>query len=267
MKAFAFDSIEKYTRFSDFRNIKKSLCNKPWQAFSESGDKETYTFMPNGTLIITINGKSLKGMWQCNQKFRTLVISSKTQSHTFNIAYYDSTLLAMHIERSSEYVFLINTGNDVFFSPKIYSDIISYLRKKEAVEEAEISKLADDPNSILSHYSIDIANKVIERRQHKAIKSEASDFYKNINRKYRHYGKIAVFIICILIYTIYFFHNYTSLRMPLGEAVIDALFYGTIINLIVCALCLNLFIAKALTHIHIYLWKMKNPQERIGDYL
>lgn len=267
MKTFAFDSLEKYSRFSDFRNIKKSLCNKPWQAFSDADSKETYTFMPNGTLIIAIDGNSLKSTWQYDPKSRYLTITGKAKSHVFRIVYYDNALLAIHIEGSSEYAFFINTGNEVFFSPKIYSDIITYLRQKEIAEDTKVIKLANDFNFNPSQCGKAFANKVAQKREQQTIKSEASIFRKRIYNRYRSCGKIAVKIICCLVYIIYFCYNYFSSGLTLGEAVIDALFYGTIINLLVCALCINLLIAKVATAIHLFIWKKRNPKEKICKYL
>ena len=148
MKTFTFDSLERYSRFSDFRNIKKLICNKPWRAFTEDAEQETYTFMPNGNVMIAYQGKSLKGAWAYDPKAKSITLSSKSQDHRFSIVFFDTALMAMRVDGDTKFAFLVNTSNDKFFQPQRYTDIIGYFRNMEEAEDKDVASAAINPDAI-----------------------------------------------------------------------------------------------------------------------
>ena len=114
MKTFAFDSIERYSRFSETRNLKKLICNKEWRAFTEDEEKESYTFMPNGTVMIMHNSVTLKGSWTLDQKNRLFTIEGKNSKHRFAMIFISKEVMVLNPSGDSCYSFLINENTDKF---------------------------------------------------------------------------------------------------------------------------------------------------------
>lgn len=50
MKTFILDTLNKYKHISKGLDAKAILCNKSWQVFNNSGEKEIYIFQENSSL-------------------------------------------------------------------------------------------------------------------------------------------------------------------------------------------------------------------------
>lgn len=267
MKTFTFDSLERYSRFSDFRNIKKLICNKPWRAFTEDAEQETYTFMPNGNVMIAYQGKSLKGAWAYDAKAKSITLSSKSQDHRFSIVFFDTAMMAMRIDGDTKFAFLVNTSNDKFFQPQRYTDIIGYFRNMEEAEDKDVASAAINPDAITSHRSPEFQQKVEQIRTERRLQDEAEELRQQLTKDNRRYGKTVVVTIVIIVYVIYFTLNYFTKGMSFGEAIIDALTYGTIINVVVCLLCINILVEKLLNLLCIRTWKRMHTNDLRNKHL
>ncbi|MGN0214878.1 MAG: hypothetical protein ACI4AH_08750 [Muribaculaceae bacterium] len=267
MKTFAFDSIERFQRFSDLRNIKKTICNKPWQAFSDDANAETYTFMVNGNVMITLKGNTLKGSWDINTKAAEITLSGSNNSHKFRIVYFDKVLLALQPIGGKDFSFLINKSNDIFFEPKIYTDIIKYLRQKEADEDKQAIAVANSNNEPTESQPEEFKQKVKQIKQQNDLRLKAQQLYSDLNARNSHYGVMVVIAICTIIYLLLFAFNYWSTGLSLAESIINSLFYGTIINVLVSLLCINKLVAKILELFKIWRWKHSHPDDSRNKFL
>lgn len=137
MKTFLFDTFNRYKRFSESLDVKIVLCNKAWFVFNNSGLRETYIFQENGKLKISLNGKVTHATWEYIPVNKSLIISGNEQSYMVHAAYVDNILLALQIDGTKEYAFLIDENNKQDFLPQSYNDIKRYFQIKE---EKQIQK-------------------------------------------------------------------------------------------------------------------------------
>lgn len=270
MKTFTFDSLERYNRFSEYRNIKKSICNKPWVAFSEDVEGETYTFMGNGVVMIALNGNTLKGSWQIDTKTSVLSLTGSNSCHRFAIAFFDRVLLALQPQgenHNQQYSFLVNKSNDKFFEPRHYTDIVAYLRSKEQDEDRQASILANGGDVASASVNDALKQKVEQIKQANELQSQAIELKQQLNRRNKHYGWLAVVGICTAVYAALFIFDYLKTGLPVSEAIINSLFYGTIINVPVSLLCINRLVAMLLEFVNIKRWKHAHPNDSRNRFL
>lgn len=267
MKTFAFDSIERYSRFSETRQVKKLLCNKTWRAFIEDNDKDRdnesddYTFMPNGTVMIAHKQSTYKASWTTDSKNKVLTITGKNTAHQFTIIFFSKEMLVINPDGASGYVFLINLNNDKFFKPRFYPDLIAYFRqfdKDLATQNEQANKQAavSEP-----------ANDVAETAEQQQLYDDAADLRAEITSGNRQLGNKVLIAVIVLIYVAAFIYNLFGVGMPFSQALIDALFYGTIITALVTLLFINRIVRRLLDAIDIRKWKKANPDDPRNPYL
>lgn len=142
MRTFIFDAINRYKRYSENLEVKIAICNKSWWVFNDSGEKELYIFLDDGTLYITLNGRVTLGTWKYLSANSSLIISGNGQSYMVHAAYMDNTVFALQVDGTNEYAFLIEEDNRQKFLPKTFSDVESYfhLKEKKVIKQQELSK-------------------------------------------------------------------------------------------------------------------------------
>lgn len=77
MKAFIFDLANKLQRTSNSLDTKATLCNKTWRVFTDTGEKEVYIFMEDGTLVKSLNGIVEMATWKYIPANQSLVLTGK----------------------------------------------------------------------------------------------------------------------------------------------------------------------------------------------
>lgn len=268
MKTFAFDSIERYSRFSETRNLKKLICNKEWRAFSEDEEKESYTFMPNGTVMIAHNTTSLKGSWELDTKNRLFTIEGKNNKHRFTITFISKEVMVLNPAGDSNYSFLINENNDKFFKPRFYPDLINYFRQKDIEEDKDAELAAIGQKPVAESESTAFKQKVASRQEainEQQQKDAAEDLLEQITDGNSQYGTRVVLYIFAAIYLIVLIYN--LFKLPVAQAVLDTITYGTIINLVVALLFINKLVEKVLDTLAIKRWKRAHPNDPRNKYL
>ena len=142
MKTFLFNSFNRFRKYSKeldtMAEIRKCLCDKAWQVFNNSGDKEVYIFQEDGRLIISINGVITKGSWEYLSVNNSIAISASNQEYMVHPAFLDNILFALQVDGTETYAFLIDQKNAQNFAPKSLDDLHGYFRLKEqkGIEEA-----------------------------------------------------------------------------------------------------------------------------------
>jgi hypothetical protein len=118
-------------------DVKATLCNKPWQVFNDSGEKELYIFQEDGTLLITYSGRVTHSTWQYIAANKSIVISAGQQSYMVHPAFMDNVLFALQVDGTNECAFLIDENNAQSFAPRSYTALMGYFEEKErrALEE------------------------------------------------------------------------------------------------------------------------------------
>lgn len=249
MKTFLFDTFNRYKRLSESLDVQTALCNKTWFVFNNSGEKEIYIFQEKGKLLISLNGKVTYATWEYIPTNKSLIISGNNQSYMVHAAYVDNTLLALNIDGTNEYAFLINENNKQNFLPQSYNDIKYYFQAKERIQiENKKQKQKKEKR-----------NKEIEEWRDKELNllSQATHI-KYVSNKLC----VFIFIICFLISIILPWVTIFTPSVP----VIFSILYGFIgypfITLYIPLQIINLikrYKAKA--------WKNKHPNDPVNQYL
>ena len=131
MKTYLFDTLNRFRRFSENLDVKATLCNRPWQVFNDSGEKELYIFQEDGTLLITYSGRVTHSTWQYIAANKSIVISAGEQSYMVHPAFMDNVLFALQVDGTNECAFLIDENNAQSFAPRSYTALMGYFEEKE----------------------------------------------------------------------------------------------------------------------------------------
>ena len=81
MKTYILDSINRLKRYGENLDAKTILCNKSWQIFNDTGEKELYIFQENGDILLSTNGIVSQGKWQYISANKSILISVKDKSY------------------------------------------------------------------------------------------------------------------------------------------------------------------------------------------
>ena len=138
MKTYLFDTINRFKRFSKQLDAKTIICDKAWQVFNDSGEKELYIFNTDGTVLITLNGVVTHGTWQFIAANDSLIITAANQSYMVHPAFLDDCLFALQVDGTDQVAFLIDQKNSQSFAPKTYQQVIDYFAGKEKQEKKQI---------------------------------------------------------------------------------------------------------------------------------
>lgn len=131
MRTYLFDTIERYKRFSESLDVKAVICNKSWNIFNDSGEKEIYIFQEDGSLIISNNGKVTDGNWKYIPANKSIIINGNEQSYMLHPAFMDEVIFALQVDGTQQCAFLIDESNKQSFEPKTYSELLQYFNDKE----------------------------------------------------------------------------------------------------------------------------------------
>ncbi|MBR6600227.1 MAG: hypothetical protein IKK87_00015 [Bacteroidaceae bacterium] len=183
MKTYLFDTLNRFRRFSENLDVKATLCNRPWQVFNDSGEKELYIFQEDGTLLITYSGRVTHSTWQYIAANKSIVISAGEQSYMVHPAFMDNVLFALQVDGTNECAFLIDENNAQSFAPRSYTALMGYFEEKErrALEEERRKRQA----------AIDVENRrrqaAIEeqhRQEQSQLENRARQVYEGIGLHY-----------------------------------------------------------------------------------
>lgn len=154
MKTYFADIIPKIKRFSEKLDNITLLTNQHWVVIDElQNSKYVYIFRDNSQLLISQNGKIEKCKWEYLGN-NSLLIERKNDSFLFRHGFFDSNILALKVDGSEEYVFLVNEnkyGGDLnqidkvlYFLEKKYLNIISFdLKNNESNSRIDFSNFVE----------------------------------------------------------------------------------------------------------------------------
>ena len=179
MKAFLFDTLNRYKRYSENLDAKTTLCNKTWCVFNDSGEKEIYIFSEDGGLIVSINGIVTNAKWRYIPANKSLIISSEKQNVMLQPAFVDNVIFSLQMDGTDNYAFLIDESNKNNFQPKTLNDIKRYFSEIELAiqkKELEIQNYEKRQQALLA------ANEKVKQEAYLLkLRKEKDDEIKRVN--------------------------------------------------------------------------------------
>lgn len=106
-------------------DVQAVLCNKSWQVFNDTGEKEIYIFQPNGGLIISVDGQVINATWQYIQANQSIIINSGI-SIMLHPSFLDNNIFALQQDGTDRFLFLMDEANRISFAPKSLTDLSNY---------------------------------------------------------------------------------------------------------------------------------------------
>lgn len=135
MKTFLLDTLNKYKRISKGLDAKTILCNKSWQVFNNSGEKEIYIFQEDGSLIISLNGKAIIAKWSFIPANDTVLISHNESSYMMKPFFNDDNLFVLQLDGTNEYSFLIDETKKGNFPANTLRELEFHITETKRLEE------------------------------------------------------------------------------------------------------------------------------------
>ncbi len=107
MKTFVSDIIPKIQKYSVKLDDLTLLTNQHWVVIDEINKSKTvYIFRSNNELLISQNGKVQKSKWEY-LGHNSLLIDRTDNSYLFKHGFFDMNILALKVDGTDEYAFLI----------------------------------------------------------------------------------------------------------------------------------------------------------------
>ena len=144
MKTYISDIIPKIQRYSKQLDNLTLLINQHWVVIDDvNKTKIVYIFRQNNELLISQNGKVEKAKWEYLDH-NSLLIDKKDESYLFKQGFFDENVLALKIDGTEEYAFLVNeTKYDKELNT--LAAIVGFLNEKYIVDPTGI--LTDENQS------------------------------------------------------------------------------------------------------------------------
>lgn len=131
MKTYILNTLNRYKQFSENSDVKAVLCNKSWRLFNDSGEQELYIFQDNETMFYSVNGQVTNGTWQYISANQSLIITVQNQSYMLHPAFIDTAILALQLDGTHKYLFMIDEKDSYSYRLKTLNDIENYFTEKE----------------------------------------------------------------------------------------------------------------------------------------
>ncbi len=139
MRTYVLDTLNRIRRKSEELDAKTILTNKAWKIFNDEGDEETIYFLENGKLRVSINGITTSGTWELFVEDRSVHIMYDGQKNGILLKpKFDANgILAMQLDGTNKYSFLIDKKNNNLNNIKTLSDLNNFYKQIEQAEEKQ----------------------------------------------------------------------------------------------------------------------------------
>lgn len=174
MKAYLFNAINRYKKFSEELDAQTILCDKSWWVFNDSSEKEVYIFNTDGTLIISVSGRITNATWLYISANKSIVISGNNQSYMVHPVFYDKVVFALQVDGTNDCIFLIDENKINSFKPKNLAELTSYFNRRDEkyIQKKEINKEGIEKEKIK-----------LEEKNEEYLKEEARKIKKKLQEK------------------------------------------------------------------------------------
>lgn len=146
MKTYILDSLNRMKRFGESLDVKTILCNKAWQIFNDTGEKEMYIFQESGEVLLSNNGIVSHGNWQYISANKSILISIKESSYMLHPSFLINNILALKLDGTERYMLMIEEHSFVALQLKSLEDLNKYFLSIEA-NEIEMEKEKNQKNN------------------------------------------------------------------------------------------------------------------------
>lgn len=173
MKTYIFDNIiNKVKEYSENIEVKSILCNKSWIVFNDTGEKEVLIFKNDNTMLATNNGKGVKTTWEWEPVNKSLIVDIDNSIIMLHPEFVNNTILALELDGTNQYTFLIDENNKENFAPKTLSELKQYfiyleIKAIEAIE-AKRQRLLREAN---------------EKEEQKKKEAERKEYQERLKRR------------------------------------------------------------------------------------
>ena len=148
MKTYILDSINRIKRLGENLDAKNILCNKSWQIFNDTGEKELYIFQENGDILLSTNGIVSQGKWQYISANKSILISVKANSYMLHPSFSINNIMAMNLDGTERYMLMIEEQSLLALQLKSLEDLNQYLlsieNENERKEKEKENKKKDE---------------------------------------------------------------------------------------------------------------------------
>lgn len=144
MKTYILDSINRLKRLGENLDAKTILCNKSWQIFNDTGEKELYIFQENGDILLSTNGIVSQGRWQYIYANKTILISIKENSYLLHPSFSINNIMAMNLDGTERYMLMIEEQSLLALQLKSIKDLNNYFLSLEESEKQKEYKCEEE---------------------------------------------------------------------------------------------------------------------------
>ena len=264
MKAYLFNAINRYKKFSEELDVQTILCDKSWWVFNDSNEKEVYIFNTDGTLIISVSGRVTNATWQYISANKSIVISGNNQSYMVHPVLYDKVVFALQVDGTKDCIFLIDENNINSFKPKNLAELTSYFNRREEkyiqqqrIEQQEIQKAIREQKEE-SEQQLREEARQIKMRLQKGAESKVNKL------------RILFIIVFSISIPLFIFPSMDETFLTMN---INNIFIKSIIMVLSLTIILFLFVKTAnKLECYIYrrkleIWKRKHPNNEVTLYM
>ena len=181
MKTYILDSLNRLKRFGENLDAKTILCNKSWQIFNDTGEKELYIFQDNGDILLSTNGIVSQGKWQYISANKSILISVKENSYMLHPSFSINNIMAMNLDGTERYMLMIEEQSLLALQLKSLEDLNQYLLSIENTEKQKEQKHEED--NLQKE-----ANREWERNKKNIL---------NTNIEYKHYKTLSIYSLVL----------------------------------------------------------------------
>lgn len=181
MKTYILDSINRIKRLGENLDAKTILCNKSWQIFNDTGEKELYIFQENGDILLSTNGIVSQGKWQYIYANKSILISVKENSYMLHPSFSINNIMAMNLDGTERYMLMIEEQSLLALQLKSLEDLNQYLLSIENTEKQKEQKHEED--NLQKE-----ANREWERNKKNIL---------NTNKEYKHYKTLSIYSLVL----------------------------------------------------------------------
>ena len=225
MKTYILDSINRIKRLGENLDAKTILCNKSWQIFNDTGEKELYIFQENGDILLSTNGIVSQGKWQYISANKSILISVKENSYMLHPSFSINNIMAMNLDGTERYMLMIEEQSLLALQVKTTEDLNKYLLSLEHEDEKEENEK--------------VQKRIEEELQEAAMKAWAAN-KKSIldsNKEYKRYKKkfasyIAVCFLAPIVSLLFFMNSLDTEYAIIGVVIISICFFFPLIEMV-----------------------------------
>ncbi|MBQ9585410.1 MAG: hypothetical protein IJR20_05355 [Muribaculaceae bacterium] len=234
MKTYLLDTVKRIKRFSQSLDVSTILCNKPWVVFNNTGAKELYIFDRDKTVLMINNGVGVRKTWNWVSANNSLTINMENDTVIMlHPEFVNDTVLALNLDGTQKYSFLIDEKNRQNFKPQTLSELQQYFEdiERKAIETKERKRLKEE-----------------KKREEKKLEKKAKEILATANF-------VKSFIFCLAIISIIFTLSYTASQKPLFAFIF--LFVSILL----------LFAGAYIPIIKSHKYKKEHPNDPVNQYL